>query len=78
MKDLYKSKSISDGKYVFNLENIPIDLEIFNATLLICSVHVKCLFKTIPKKLKLSTISIAVFSMSSKGLSIFFVCASKN
>ena len=43
IKDLFKSESISDFK------NILIDREIFNATLLMCLVHVECLFKNMPK-----------------------------
>ena len=37
----------------------------------------KCLFRIIPKKIKFSTISVAVFSMSNTGSSIFFVRSSK-
>ena len=55
------------------LKYIPINLEIFNATFLMCSVDVNCLFKILHEKIKLFIFLIAVLSMSSTGLYIYLL-----
>ena len=52
------------------LKYVPINLEISNATFLMCSVDVNCLLKILHEKIKLFIFLIVVFSMSSTGLYI--------